>query len=69
MLIHHDLLPLTFDSFDEHGDNIETLYNATFIQDFGVFKKDEHYVYITVDLSKGSIECGGKKQLFKAVPV
>lgn len=68
------ILPISWEGWDP-GDQTEIfLGNATFLEDFGIFKKGEKYEGLFISYGEGFIEAYdeegqiNKKQNFKAIP-
>ena len=54
-MIKCNTIPFEWDRWDKQDELVHTYYNAKFLEDFGVFKKDE-ILDIMVDFGKGLIE-------------
>lgn len=68
------ILPLEWSGWNEIDINAITVYNVTFTEDFGVFKKGENYDHLNIFFGDGFIEYWksediNKVQHFKAVPI
>lgn len=70
------ILPFTWDEWDQNDVLALQLYNVTFTEDFGVFKKGEVIKCLSVNYGTGIIEDFNedgtkvmRKQLFKAIAI
>lgn len=66
-------LPISWKGYGDHTGFI-TLYNAEFLEDFGVFKKGEKCQALNIRFDIGRIDCNDfldnvKTQYFKNIPI
>lgn len=68
------IIPVEWTGWNEIDINSITIYEAKFVEDFGIFKKDEVYPHLNIYYGQGFIEyCRSeddiKIQHFIAVPI
>ena len=50
------IFPLNWTAWDKQDELVNTYYDVTFTDDYGVFKKDEKFSSVTIDYAKGFIK-------------
>ena len=67
-------IPVEWSGWNEVDINFITIYRATFLEDFGIFKKGEYYSSLNINYGDGFIEyweseTSQKIQYFKSQPI
>jgi hypothetical protein len=67
-------IPVSWEGWNEIDVNFVSIYQATFLEDFGIFKKGETYANLNINYEQGFIEywekgVSQKIQYFKCQPI